>query len=64
MYDTQGLKRALEAVRSDTYLVEETYYMLKYELELSCSIMYVCMATHIARAWINRVRLPVLHVVS
>ena len=26
--------------------------------------MYVCMATHIARVWINRVRLPVLHVVS
>ena len=28
-------------------------------------IMYVCMVTHIARvAWINRVRLPILHVVS
>ena len=26
--------------------------------------MYVCMVTHIARVWINRVRLPVLHVVS
>ena len=23
-----------------------------------------CMVTHIARVWINRVRLPVLHVVS
>ena len=26
--------------------------------------MSVCMVTHIAREWINRVRLPVLHVVS
>ena len=26
--------------------------------------MYVCTVTHIARAWINRVRLPILHVVS
>ena len=26
--------------------------------------MYVCMVTHIARVWINQVRLPVLHVVS
>ena len=27
--------------------------------------MYVCIVTHIARViWINRVRLPVLHVVS
>ena len=26
--------------------------------------MYVCMVTHIARLWINRVRLPVPHVVS
>ena len=26
--------------------------------------MYVCMVTHIARVWINRVTLPVLHVVS
>ena len=27
--------------------------------------MYVCMVTHIARAaWINRVRLPILHVVN
>ena len=25
---------------------------------------YVCMVTHTARVWINRVRLPVLHVVS
>ena len=25
---------------------------------------YVCMVTHIARVWINRVRLPALHVVS
>ena len=24
----------------------------------------VCMVTHLARVWINRVRLPVLHVVS
>ena len=24
----------------------------------------VCMVTHIARVWINRIRLPVLHVVS
>ena len=28
------------------------------------SYMYVCMVTHIARVWINRVRLPILHVVS
>ena len=27
-------------------------------------MMYVCMVTHIARVWINRVTLPVLHVVS
>ena len=27
-------------------------------------VLYVCMVTHIARVWINRVRLPVLHVVS
>ena len=27
-------------------------------------IMYVCMVTHIPRVWINRVRLPILHVVS
>ena len=26
--------------------------------------MYVCMVTHIARVWINRIRLPVLYVVS
>ena len=26
--------------------------------------MYLCMFTHIARVWINRVRLPILHVVS
>ena len=26
--------------------------------------MYLCVVTHIARVWINRVRLPVLHVVS
>ena len=26
--------------------------------------MYVCMVTHTGRVWINRVRLPVLHVVS
>ena len=26
--------------------------------------MYVCEVTHIARVWINRVRLPILHVVS
>ena len=26
--------------------------------------MYVCMVTHIARVWINRVRLPILLVVS
>ena len=26
--------------------------------------MYVCMTTHIARVWINRIRLPILHVVS
>ena len=25
---------------------------------------YVCMVTHTARVWINRVRLPVLHVAS
>ena len=25
--------------------------------------MYVCIVTHIARVWINRVRLPILHVV-
>ena len=24
----------------------------------------LCMVTHIARVWINRVRLPILHVVS
>ena len=29
-----------------------------------CMVMYVCMVTHIARVWINRVRLPTLHVVS
>ena len=29
----------------------------------SCRV-YVCMVTHIARVWINRGRLPVLHVVS
>ena len=27
-------------------------------------LVVVCMVTHIARVWINRVRLPVLHVVS
>ena len=27
-------------------------------------VIYVCMVTHIARVWIDRVRLPVLHVVS
>ena len=27
-------------------------------------LLYLCMVTHIARVWINRVRLPVLHVVS
>ena len=26
--------------------------------------LYVCMVTHMARVWVNRVRLPVLHVVS
>ena len=26
--------------------------------------MYVCMATHIARVWTNRVRLPILLVIS
>ena len=26
--------------------------------------MYVCMVTHIAKIWINRVGLPILHVVS
>ena len=26
--------------------------------------MYVCMVTHIERVWINRIRLPILHVVS
>ena len=26
--------------------------------------MYVCMGTHRARVWVNRVRLPILHVVS
>ena len=26
--------------------------------------VYVCMVTHIARIWVNRVRLPVLHEVS
>ena len=28
------------------------------------STMYVCMVTHIARVWFNRVRLPILRVVS
>ena len=26
--------------------------------------MHICMVTHIARVWSNRVRLPILHVVS
>ena len=30
----------------------------------SCYVWYVCMVTLIARAWIDRVRLPVLQVVS
>ena len=29
-----------------------------------CDGMYVCIVTHIARVWINRVRLPILLVVS
>ena len=29
-----------------------------------CMYVYVFMVTHIARVWINRVRLPILHVVS
>ena len=31
---------------------------------LYCRCYHVCMVTHIARVWINRVRLPILHVVS
>ena len=27
-------------------------------------MQHVCMVTHIARVWTNRIRLPVLHVVS
>ena len=30
----------------------------------SVNAMYVCMVTHIARVWINRVRLPILLVVN
>ena len=27
-------------------------------------LRYVCIATHVAKVWINRVRLPILHVAS
>ena len=27
-------------------------------------VMFVCMVTHIERVWTNRLRLPILHVVS
>ena len=39
-------------------LILEVYYIKHFH------IMHACMVTHIARVWINRVRLPVLHVVS
>ena len=39
------------------YLVHLLYFSMNV-------CMYVCMVTHIARVWINRVRLPILHVVS
>ena len=36
------------------------------ENEKVCMILYVCVCivAHISRVWINRVRLPVLHMVS
>ena len=41
-----------------------TRWMPLLILLLSVHVMYICMVTHIARLWINLVRLPILHVVS
>ena len=47
---------------------EDTYYyillLLSYYTVFYVPGMYVYLFTHIARVWINQVRLPVLHVVS
>ena len=46
-----------------TELPGSTGLMVRWDYDrillLSYLIMYVCMVTHIARAWINRVRLPI-----
>ena len=39
-------------------------HALQYYVCTRYVCMYVCMVTHIARVWINRVRLPILLVVS
>ena len=39
------------------------YYLFQSHVQQS-ELLLICMVTHIARVWINRVRLPVLHVVS
>ena len=45
-------------------LISMPLYWLTFSYEIGSHRMYVCMVTHIARVWINRVRLPMLHVVS
>ena len=49
--------------RSNFFLLVRTIFVLG-SLVYLCMIWYVCMVTHVARVLINRVRLPILHVVS
>ena len=40
------------------------YQSIEYSILSIQNSMFICMVTHIARVWINRVRLPILLVVN
>ena len=43
---------------------DHTYIHICMYLSMYVCMHVCCMVTHIARVWINRVRLPILHAVS
>ena len=55
-----GMVISKQHVRENILQYSTICHQRSCKFEASC----VCMVTHIARVWINRVRLPVLHVVS
>ena len=55
----RSLLRSVYAVVIGLFLLFGAFVCVMFLVDI-----YISMVTHIARVWINRVRLPVLHVVS